>query len=76
MKDLSPHLTWSHVRKLNRDDVEANVELIGLLVLQNRLKKESLPTIRTLHHAGIATVMVTGSHAPRRLSFFFIDTPS
>jgi len=33
---------------------------LGLLVLENRLKPETLPVIRTLKDAAIRTVMVTG----------------
>jgi len=61
MKDLSPHLTWSHVRKCSREELESHVELVGLLIVQNQLKKETLPTINLLHDAHISTVMVTGN---------------
>lgn len=47
---------------MSRDEVEANPELIGLLVLRNQLKKETLPAIRILHEARIKTVMVTGDN--------------
>lgn len=47
---------------MSRDEVEANPELIGLLVMRNQLKKETLPAIRILHEARIKTVMVTGDN--------------
>ena len=59
-KNLSPHLTWNGISAMNRDELEYQVELVGLLVLQNQLKKETLPNIRILYKAHINTVMVTG----------------
>ena len=59
-KVLSPHLTWTHVAKLNREELEHQSELIGLLVVRNQLKVETIPTLRVLHEAQIGTVMVTG----------------
>ncbi|KZS00175.1 Cation-transporting ATPase [Daphnia magna] len=47
---------------MTRDEVEANPELIGLLVMRNQLKKETIPAIRILHEAHIRTVMVTGDN--------------
>ncbi|KAI9554376.1 hypothetical protein GHT06_019648 [Daphnia sinensis] len=62
VKTLSPHFTWSHIQHMTRDEVEANPELIGLLVMRNQLKKETIPAIRILHEAHIRTVMVTGDN--------------
>lgn len=47
---------------MTRDEVEVNPEMIGLLVMRNQLKKETLPAIRILHEARIRTVMVTGDN--------------
>jgi magnesium-transporting ATPase (P-type) len=47
---------------MSRDEVEANPELVGLLVMRNQLKKEKIPTIRILHEARIRTIKVTGDN--------------
>ena len=60
-KDLSSRLTWAEVKNMNRDEVEIHPELIGLLIIRNRLKKETTPSIRILHEAQIKTIMVTGN---------------
>ena len=60
-KELNPHFSWSHVTKMSRNEVELHPELIGLLVVQNQLKKETTPSIRILHEAQIKTIMVTGN---------------
>lgn len=62
VKTLSPHFTWTHIQQMSREEVEVNPELIGLLVMRNQLKKETLPSIRVLHNAFIKTVMVTGDN--------------
>jgi len=62
VKTLSPHLTWTHIQRMSRDEVEINPELVGLLIMRNGLKKETLPSIRVLHDARLRTVMVTGDN--------------
>ena len=47
---------------MSRDEVEINPELVGLLIMRNGLKKETLPSIRVLHDARLRTVMVTGDN--------------
>jgi len=42
------------------DSVESDLELIGLIIFENKLKPETTPVIRELHEANIRTVMVTG----------------
>ena len=61
-KTLSPHLTWTHIQRMSRDEVEVSPELVGLLIMRNGLKKETLPSIRVLHDARLRTVMVTGDN--------------
>jgi len=43
-----------------REHLECDMIFLGLLVLENRLKPETLPVIRTLKDAHIRTIMVTG----------------
>ena len=45
---------------MDRQQLELQADLIGLLVVRNQLKKETIPTIRTLQEAQIKTVIVTG----------------
>ncbi len=41
--------------------MECELYFAGLIVLQNKLKIVTKPTILTLKHAGIRTVMITGT---------------
>ena len=43
-----------------RDVVECDLTFVGLVVMQNRLKKETTPVISTLTEASIRTLMITG----------------
>lgn len=62
VKTFSPHLTWTHIQRMSRDEVESNPELVGLLILRNQLKKETTTAIKVLHQAALTTVMVTGDN--------------
>ena len=42
------------------DHVEANMEFLGLIIMQNKLKAETPAVLQDLHRANIRTVMVTG----------------
>ena len=61
-KTMNPQITWTRIQKMTRNEVEANLELTGLLVMWNQLKKETIPAIRILKEAHIRTVMVTGDN--------------
>ena len=43
-----------------REEVECDLQFLGLLVMENRLKQETKPIIRQLQDANIRTIMVTG----------------
>ncbi|XP_077998030.1 polyamine-transporting ATPase 13A3-like [Glandiceps talaboti] len=61
-KPLDPSIQWHKVLKMNRDDIECDLEFCGLLVMQNMLKPETSPVIRELNTACIRIVMVTGDN--------------
>ena len=44
-----------------REDLELNLEFLGLLVMENRLKADTAIVILQLSEAAIRTVMVTGA---------------
>ena len=50
---LSEHLFF-------RDKVECNLTFQGLIIMENKLKRQTRPVIRTLTSASIRSVMVTG----------------
>ncbi|CAH8649573.1 unnamed protein product [Schistosoma bovis] len=60
--------SYLRIMRISRDQVEHNLLFLGLLVMENRLKPESGPVIKTLRQANIRPVMVTGDHMLTSLS--------
>ncbi|XP_026908520.2 probable cation-transporting ATPase 13A5 isoform X2 [Acinonyx jubatus] len=52
----------SEVENLAREKVESDLSFLGLLIMENRLKKESKSVLKELHEACIRTVMITGDN--------------
>ncbi|XP_071480612.1 polyamine-transporting ATPase 13A3-like [Diadema antillarum] len=61
-KPMDPSLQWHKAQKIQRDSVEKDLQFLGLLILQNKLKPETIPAIRELHDANLRTVMITGDN--------------
>ncbi|KAF3690832.1 putative cation-transporting ATPase 13A3 [Channa argus] len=59
---LESKITWHKVQNINRDHIETNMEFLGLIVMQNKLKAETPGVLQDLHRANIRTVMVTGDN--------------
>ncbi|XP_040284283.1 probable cation-transporting ATPase 13A4 [Bufo bufo] len=45
-----------------REEVESDLIFLGLLILENRLKPETIPVLREMNNALIRTVMITGDN--------------
>lgn len=52
----------SEVQSLSRETVESELTFLGLLIMENRLKKETKPVLKELNEAHIRTVMITGDN--------------
>ena len=50
------------LRLCARDKVEKDLSFLGLLILQNQLKPQTAPVIRTLTQADIRCIMITGQY--------------
>lgn len=53
-------MSYAKVQRVNREDVEQGLILLGLVILENRLKPETTGIIKELREANIRTIMVTG----------------
>ncbi|KAM5163819.1 putative cation-transporting ATPase 13A4 [Mantella aurantiaca] len=60
-KVLEEAKLWSNSSFI-REDVESDLEFLGLLILENRLKPETKPVLQELSAANIRTVMITGDN--------------
>ncbi|XP_073751492.1 polyamine-transporting ATPase 13A3 isoform X3 [Callorhinus ursinus] len=61
-RKLESKLTWHKVQNISRDVIENNMDFMGLIVMQNKLKQETPAVLEDLHKANIRTVMVTGDN--------------
>ncbi|XP_028654053.1 polyamine-transporting ATPase 13A3-like isoform X1 [Erpetoichthys calabaricus] len=59
-RKLEQKFTWHKLQNINRDLIECNMEFLGLIMMQNKLKPQSVPVLEQLRRACIRTVMVTG----------------
>merc|ERR1719410_508604 len=50
------------LNKMTRDQVEMDIEFLGLIIMENRLKAASVGVIKELKNADIRTIMVTGDN--------------
>lgn len=48
------------VNKISRDEVEKDLDFLGFIILENRLKETTVGVIKELTDANIRTIMITG----------------
>ncbi|XP_053988390.1 polyamine-transporting ATPase 13A3-like [Hylaeus volcanicus] len=56
------------ITKLPRDAVEQNLEFLGLVIMENRLKSPTVPVIKELRTANIHVLMITGDNIQTAVS--------
>ncbi|KAI5626585.1 putative cation-transporting ATPase 13A3, partial [Silurus asotus] len=59
---LESKLTWHKVQNIDRSHIETNMDFLGLVIMQNKLKPETPGVLDVLRQANIRTVMVTGDN--------------
>lgn len=57
-----PKLSWMKVQKMTRADAECDLEFVGFIVFENKLKPETTGVITELNRAGIRKIMCTGDN--------------
>lgn len=61
-KPLDRKMTYPKIQRISRDKVESELEFLGFVILENRLKPDSEKVIKILNDANIRTIMVTGDN--------------
>ncbi|XP_067329962.1 polyamine-transporting ATPase 13A3-like isoform X1 [Channa argus] len=61
-RQLESKLSWHKVQSLSRDLIETNMEFLGLIIMQNKIKPETAGVLCELRQANIRTLMVTGDN--------------
>uniref|UniRef100_H3AWA2 Polyamine-transporting ATPase 13A3 n=1 Tax=Latimeria chalumnae TaxID=7897 RepID=H3AWA2_LATCH len=68
-RKLESKLTWHRVQNVSsRDTVETNLDFLGLIIMQNKLKTETPAVLEDLRKANIRTVMVTDKSGDNMLT--------
>lgn len=57
-----PKLSWMRVQKMSRADAECDLEFLGFIIFENKLKPNTTETIAELNKAGIRNIMCTGDN--------------
>ena len=58
----------SDVKELAREEVEKDLTFLGLLVMENKMKAETLGVIETLRQCEVKTIMATGDNVKTAIS--------
>lgn len=61
-KQFPSKLSYAKMQRLSREEAEADLVFLGLVVMENRLKPETSGVLHLLRDANIRTVMVTGKY--------------
>ncbi|KAI9364521.1 hypothetical protein DFJ73DRAFT_809774 [Zopfochytrium polystomum] len=56
------NISWLKLMKMKREEIESNLEFLGFVVFENKLKPETSPVIGHLRKARIRQVMCTGDN--------------
>ncbi|ODV92055.1 hypothetical protein CANCADRAFT_30324 [Tortispora caseinolytica NRRL Y-17796] len=56
------NMSWFRAQKLSRDDVESELEFVGFIIFENKLKPATTSVIHELRDADIRQVMCTGDN--------------
>ncbi|KAL1302559.1 hypothetical protein AAFC00_002941 [Neodothiora populina] len=55
-------LNWLKVQKMKREEAESNLEFVGFIIFENKLKDTTTDVISEIRDANIRTVMCTGDN--------------
>ncbi|RYN49596.1 putative cation-transporting ATPase [Alternaria tenuissima] len=57
-----PKLNWLKTQKMKREEAESNLDFVGFIIFENKLKDSTAPVIEELERANIRKVMCTGDN--------------
>lgn len=61
-KPLAPKVNYTKIQRISREKIECDLEFLGFVILENRLKADTTSVISSLISANIRTIMVTGDN--------------
>ena len=57
-----PKMSWMKVQKMTREDAESDLDFLGFIIFENKLKERTTDVIEELGRASIRKVMCTGDN--------------
>ena len=57
-----PRLSWVKAQKMTRAEVESELDFVGFIIFENKLKPTTAAVLKELHDSKIGAVMVTGDN--------------
>lgn len=57
-----PKLSWVKAQKMSREDVESDLDFVGFIIFENKLKPTTAAVLAEIREADIGTIMVTGDN--------------
>lgn len=57
-----PKLNWLKVQKMRREEAESQLDFVGFIIFENKLKDSTAPVIEELERANIRKTMCTGDN--------------
>lgn len=63
-----PDFRFLHVGNAKREQIERDLHFLGFLIMENKLKAATQPTIETLNRCAIRTIMATGDNTLTAIS--------
>lgn len=61
-KEFDQKFNWRKSQRVKREEVEHGLTFLGLVILQNKLKKKTTPVMKELRAANLRCVMITGDN--------------
>ncbi|EDO16420.1 hypothetical protein Kpol_1030p30 [Vanderwaltozyma polyspora DSM 70294] len=63
-----PKRTWLYSQRVSREEVETNLNFLGFIVFENKLKGATKGTLKSLAESNIRTIMCTGDNVLTAIS--------
>lgn len=67
-KPLATKVNYPKIQRISREKIECDLEFLGFVILENRLKADTTSVISSLMKANLRTIMVTGDNILTALS--------
>lgn len=61
-KPLQSKINYPKIQRISREKIECDLEFLGFVILENRLKADTTSVISSLMAANVRTIMVTGDN--------------